>query len=508
MIRLRQITSEPRGFLGRTAWLTVARGVSLALSFLLPLLLVRLLPQEEFGLYKQAFQILSTALSLLGFQVATSVYYFLPREPDKKLQVVLNVVIFYFILGAGVALFFGLRPGWITIIFSGDHLVPVMPLLGLATMLWLVSSAIEGVMIAEQDVRLSAVYTLIFQFGKTALLIGAALVFGDIYALVVAAVIQGVLQCALFAIYLRYRYGRMWAPFEAGLFAAQVKSSVPFGFGSVGLIVLYDLHNYFVSHYFDPAAFAVYAIAGFHLPLLLVLLDSVEMVLSPEVGRLAHEQAWGRVVELWMNTIRLLALVFIPAGVLLFVLRTEFITTLFTKNYLAAETIFALNLLSLPLWIWLSGPVLRSFTDMRFFRLKLYLILVPVMWAALYAGIRAYGLIGAAAAVLIVRALDNLITITVTGKRVGMTWRDLRRLLPLLKIGVAATMAGLVIAGMKLLLAPLPTVLLLAICAVVFGLVYLVAVFAAGGVTDEEKTLLREKLARFFRDRAALVSAD
>src|SRR5215510_5736539 len=88
------------GFARRAAWLTAANTIAFGLSFIAPLLLVRMLNQTEFGVYKQAFQILMTTMSLLNLQVASTAYYFMPRAPEKKLQVMVNVLAFYGAIGA------------------------------------------------------------------------------------------------------------------------------------------------------------------------------------------------------------------------------------------------------------------------------------------------------------------------------------------------------------------------------------------------------------------------
>ena len=74
------------GFARRAAWLTTANSIAFGLSFIAPLMLVRTLSQTEFGVYKQAFQILTSTISLLNLQVASTAYYFAPRAPEKPLD--------------------------------------------------------------------------------------------------------------------------------------------------------------------------------------------------------------------------------------------------------------------------------------------------------------------------------------------------------------------------------------------------------------------------------------
>ena len=75
-----------------------------------PLLLVRMLSQTEFGVYKQVFQILTSTITALNLQVAATAYYFMPRAPEKKLQVTVNVLAFYGALGALIGALFIIYP--------------------------------------------------------------------------------------------------------------------------------------------------------------------------------------------------------------------------------------------------------------------------------------------------------------------------------------------------------------------------------------------------------------
>src|SRR2546428_1588267 len=132
-------TAKTDGLAEQAIWLTTAKVIGLAVSMLIPLVLVRTLSQGDFGVYKQAFQVLATATSLLNLQVASSMYYFMPR--GKKPQVAMNIIVFYGLLGSLAALLCAFWPRWITIVFRSDDLVPAIPILGIAILLWLVSSA-------------------------------------------------------------------------------------------------------------------------------------------------------------------------------------------------------------------------------------------------------------------------------------------------------------------------------------------------------------------------------
>jgi O-antigen/teichoic acid export membrane protein len=494
-----EISVERNALTKRAALLAAARVIAFALTIPLPLVLVRTLSQSEFGLYKQVFQIMQTVLALSGLSVNMSVLYFLPRNPDKKPQIALNVLAFYAVVGSVVALVFAAYPGWITLIFKGDGLVPHIPMLGVAILLWLLSTVLEVVAVADNDIRSASLFIVVVQLTKSALMMLAAVLFGTVHAIVIAAVLQGALHCLIMFVYLNKRFGRFWGTFDWKLFKAQLANAIPFGIGALAYGMQADLHNYFVSHYFDPDQFAIYAVGCFQLPLLAMLFDSVTSVLIPEVARREARADYAGIVELWAAAIRKVALFFIPAHALLFVVRHEFIITLFTKDYAAAAPIFAINLLNLFLYVALPTSILRSFDKLKYFRLRLSLIMIPIAGAALYTGIHAAGLVGAITAFFIVQTLDLSILLAALARRLKMSPRDIRRLAPVLRTVAAAAVAVLTTLAVKLVLAGSHAFVVLVVCSSVFAVAFLLMAFITGAVTTSEKAEMRGILFKSYR---------
>jgi O-antigen/teichoic acid export membrane protein len=487
----------------RAALLMTANVIATMMSFALPLLLVRTMNQLEYGVYKQAFQIMQSALNLLNVQVAVSVFYFVAREPGKRLQVALNVALFYSLVGALVFLIFLIWPSWVTLIFHSSDLVPYSPLLGFAILCWLVSTNLDAVPIAEGDLRLASVLIVASQLSKAVIMVAAGLIFGSLKAILVAAVIQSLMQMAFMATYIRRKFGRFFAPIDWPLFKAQIGNALPFGIGGIVGTVQSDMHYYFVSHHFDPATFAIYAVGCFQLPVLAMLAGSFANVLNPELAKHKEAGNYQAIISLWLDVIRKLAFFFVPTFALLLILRREFITVLFTANYAASAPIFAVNLFSMLLGIALHLHILRLFDQLKFFRLKLYLALIPVTFGALYAGLRAGGLIGVAIAMVCVQIFDAGVTVAIVKRELGMSLRDLRRLTPLLRIVVAAVAAALVAMVARFMFLNVHTLITFLVCAMVFGLVYLITSFAIGALNEEEKAGLRTLWIKFHRLGAA-----
>ena len=501
------------GFASRAAWLTTANTIAFGLSFIAPLLLVRTLSQTEFGVYKQVFQILMSTISALNLQVASTAYYFMPRAPEKKLQVMINVLAFYSAAGALVAALFIFYPECALLVFESGDLPAHMPLLGVTILLWMVSSNLEVVPLALGDVRMSSAFIVIAQLTKSALTVSAALVFHSVGAMIWAAAIQGMLQILFMIAYIHRRFGRRsgkgsWRirdAFDLELFKAQIGNALPYGLGGFAQTAQGDLHSFMVSRYFPPAGFAVYSAGLFQLPLLGLLTASFSSALIPEVSRLAAAGEQRAIIPIWLNAVRKLALVIVPACALMFVLRYEIITLLFTNAYSEAAPLFGIYLFSALLPITLTGSPIRAHEEFKFFRFKLHLALLPVTFGALYVGIHSAGLTGAVGALVGLQTLEAAIVVTAVGRRLGFIASDMRHLASALKTALATAAATLAAFAVKLPLARAGAPVKLVLCGAAFGTVYIFAAHALGAVTSEEKmeirAILSHLLSRWSRAR-------
>jgi O-antigen/teichoic acid export membrane protein len=250
-----------------------------------------------------------------------------------------------------------------------------------------------------------------------------------------------------------------------------------------------------------------------------MLVTSFAGALNPEVARQEREGNHEGIYSAWVHVIRNLAFVLIPTYALLLVMRREFITGLFTANYAASIPIFAVHLLIVVLTISMHYPILRVFDDLRYFRFKFYVLLLPVTFGALYLGWRTAGLVGVATAMVLTRVLDLLVIVSVVGRRLKLGVRDLGRLAPLLRTAGAALTAALAIGFLRLGLDGAQWVarlagemaslvklkftgtewhalIVLGICSIVFVPVYLASAWGLGAVSDAEKAALNRLWAK------------
>jgi len=489
-----QMAARKASLTANVSWLMFAKTVAFVFNLALPLLLVRRLSQTEFGIYKQLFLVIGTAVTILPLGFAMSAYYFLPREPDRQQETVLNIMIYCTAIGFLACGAFVFWPVLLAIIFHQPGLTGYAPLIGVVILLWIVSQALEIVPIAYGEMKMASALIMGVQLTRTSIYLGAVIAFGSVRALIWAAVVQGIMQTGVLWWYLETRFGAFWRRVDWGLMRSQLSYSVPLGMAGILYTMQTDLHSYFVSNRLGAAAYAIYGIGTVQLPLMTMLSEATNAVVIPRVCALQQADDSRGIIELMARAMRKLAAVYFPAYTVLLVLAPEFISFLFTKRYLASVPVFCINLTLLLLAILLQDPLFRAFVEQRFYLIRLRIAIGILLAAGLWFGTARFGLIGAISAVVLVTAIERLVMAVRFGRILGVTRKDIVLLKDIGKLALAAAVAGLAAAGARLLMLNSKPLWILAACGVVFGIIYAAVVWASGVLTSEELDLIQRKL--------------
>ncbi len=479
----------------RVIWLASAKGVAFALGFALPLILVRSLSQTEFGLYKQVFLLVNTAITILPLGFAMSAFYFLPRCGREPGRVVFNIVLFHSMIGglAGLALL--VYPGLLEVIFGSRELVVHAPGLALLVFLAIATSVLEIVAVANGEVAVAARLIVVTYLAKTLLLLGAVWLAPSVEALITAVALHYVLQAALLFWYLGSRFPRFWAARDWPLLRAQMGYALPLGAAGMLSMAQFDLHSYFVARSFDAATFAIYAVGCFQLPFLQIVNESIGAVMIPTVSRLQFENQPGEIVQLVARMMRKLAALYFPLYACLLVTGREFVTVLFTERYQGSWPIFAVNLTLIPLCILTAAcdPVLRAYPAYTSMLVRIRVALAAVSVLGLWIVTAQHWLLGAIVVMVGVGLVDRLTVSVMLARVLHIGWRDLALFRDVAKLAAAAGVAGLLAAGVRLVVAEAGPLAVLAASSAVLGIAYVVSVRALGVPTVGERHAVRER---------------
>jgi O-antigen/teichoic acid export membrane protein len=438
------LSGKKKGSLtSQSAWILVAKVAGFALNTALPLLVVRHLSQEGVGVYRQAFLLASNAVLVLPLGFAMSAYYFLNREPEKQGAAVFNILLFNFAAGGLAFLLLLFFPGVLGLAFQDPELVRLAPLIGALIWLWLFSGFLETAALSLQEARLGAAFIVLSQFGKTSLMLAAVVNFGTVDSIIYAGLILFSLQSAVMLAYIQRRFPGFWRHLDLKFFKRQLAYSLPYGLSVLVYVGQTDMHNYFISHSFSAAEFAIYSVGCFQLPLIAMLYESVGAVLIPKMSELQSSHDNREMLRLSAVATQKLAFFYFPIFAFLMIVAFEFVTTLFTTQYAASTQIFRVNLLVLPLFSLAADPVLRAFPKAGSLILRVRIVICVLLGLTFWLGLGSFGLvetIGIVAAALIV---EKIFCAVVAARMVGASISDLDLLGGTAKLAASALIAGI-----------------------------------------------------------------
>jgi len=478
-----------------------AKTLAFAFSFALPLLLVRWLSQTQFGVYKQVFLFVNTSFALLPLGVGMSAFYFLPREPERRHQIVFNIVIFYTFVSGLVCFVLFARPTLLATLLNSPEMTKYAPLVGLVIVTWVLSSSLEMIAIANHEIRIATIFIIASQFTKSVFLLAVAAAFTTVESLLYAAMAQGILQSIVFIVYLRSRFGEFWQGFEWRVMRNQLAYALPFGLASVIFRALGELDNYFVSHRFGPAVYAVYAVGCFELPLLGLLSESISSVTIPRISQLQSIGDLRGMIDLILSVVRKLSVVLLPLYAFLLVMGRDLITILFTSQYLSAWPIFAFNLTLIPLAIITCAydPVMRAHAEHRYFLVKLRCALLVLFLICLWFVVPRFALLGAVITMIGVNLIDRFVIAAKVKRILGLTRRDFPLLKDLGKVALSVVIATVITVFARVTFSEARSLVAFVVCGVVFSLVYMAGVLLFGVFTRHERQAVYRQFARIRR---------
>ena len=439
--------SSPNAKLSLTAqgiWLLLAKITSFGLGVLLPFLIVRFLPRDAVGVYKQAFLLILNAASIIPLGFSMSAFYFLNREDERRDTAVANILVFNGFVGGIAFLTLFLFPELLGGLFKDDELVRMAPKIGLVIWLWIFSSFLEVLPVANQEAKIATLFIVSAQFTKTAMMIGSVVMFQTVDAIISAALIQCVLQCILLFLYIRSRFPNIFQRFNVQFFLEQFSYAIPFGIAGVIYTLTVDIHYYFVGYHFSAAEYAIYAYGCFQLPLIAILAESAASILIPRMNELQARSDLREMLVLSVRAMRKLSYVYFPMYVFFLVTAGTFITTLFTADFVESVPIFVINLTLLPFSILLLDPIVRSFKEFGRRLIMIRIFTVSILVLALWQGTPAVGMIGVISIVVIVTLIQRAIETTIVLRKLGVRLNDYKLLADTVKAALITALTGLV----------------------------------------------------------------
>jgi O-antigen/teichoic acid export membrane protein len=325
---------------GQAGVVILGRGLAFLFAFLVPVILVRTVSQEDYGIYREALFVFSTLMPILQFGLTQSLFYFYPRREAERPALITQTHLLLFAIGTVCAALLILARGPVARYFDQPVMADYMFWVGPFTALMVLSSTIEALTIVEQKVRLTFWVVMASEGLRSVLVVVVGVLTRNVGMMLAALTVFAAARTVFVIHYCRRQglsdLGAVRRPF----LMEQLAYAVPFGLAGTVVTILSSVDRFYVSRLFDSAAFAVYSVGCFQLPIVTIVFTSATSVI---LGRMAELQKEGRfrdMLHLWRSATRKMSHVSIPVTVVFAVLAREFVVGLFTAQYAEAVPIF------------------------------------------------------------------------------------------------------------------------------------------------------------------------
>src|SRR5437016_4053796 len=481
----------------KAALLILANTLKYAVGFALPMVLVRLLTQDDYGTYQQLSLIANFATGIMVLGLPTSIYYFYHRksaEPAGRPTLMAQTQIVLLASGALTALALALAAPLLARRMSNPRLLELLPLYSVYVGLFIAGEHFMHVMIS-QNRYLGAVA---LELAETAFRVASLVLLLALGFALHAIVLMLVLYAAVRLVGRSYW---LWqgadsvrhASWSGRFLGAQLAYSLPLaatmGIGLLGGL----LDRGIVAMAFTPVDYAIYSVGALEIPLDTIFQVSVLNVLRASLPPLVAAGRIDEVIRIWRDSVRKLAIIIVPSFTFLVCFATRFITTLFTDSYQASVHVFPIYLLVLPQYMLVLSVVPQVYGRTR---LNLYVVAIAVACNAVLSLIllREIGILGPATAFVCSTYLSALLFFIVTMRLLQATPAQL---LPLPAIGRTALAAVLAVLPAAALSSVIESGLVaLAAGAAVFGVAYLLMGYLVGVFNASDISVARSWIRR------------
>jgi O-antigen/teichoic acid export membrane protein len=484
--------SEPQSILSRARPLLVARLAGAIVTIAVPMVLARVLVPASYGTFKQAWLVASTLFLVLPMGITQSLYYFVPREPERCDRFVAQALWATTLLGGvAAALLLGARP-LVAAHFDNPELTRLLPWVAAFTGFILAGAALDLAWNATGRIGAAAIARVATEVTRAIGMIAGALLVGTVEGVFAGILAAAILRAAVTWLALGRAHG---LSIELGALRRQVAYALPFGVAFLVLVPQQQFHSYAVGAAVSASAFAIYAVGTFQLPIVDILYTPVSELLQLGIAQVEGEGRPHRAgLALFHEAVLQLAFAFLPVAGLFVVVAPDLIGFLFSDAYLPATPIFRVAVLSVILAALPLDGVMRARAQNRFMLLMSVGKLAATV-PLVVGGLAWFGPIGALAGWIVADALSRLAMLVRTAHLFDVPLRAVLPRGPLARQLVAALLAmpaGFAAAE----LAGASHLARLFAAGLAFGAAYLAVVWLGGGLPAGWTDLFRRPIGR------------
>ncbi|GAB4507883.1 MAG: oligosaccharide flippase family protein [Sulfuricaulis sp.] len=480
----------------KAGFLIIANLIKYTIGFMVPIVLVRMLNQHEYGSYQQILLVGTALVGIMTLGLPTSIYYFYHhvsagRRPVLILQTVVMLAMTGLISGALVYL----AAPFLAQRMNNPALTGLFSIYALYVVFFIASEHFIHFLISQNRYRLAVG----FETGEAILRVGILFLplflgFG-LVGLVWATVMYAVLRFTVRTSLILRESNEFAGQWMTSLFISeQLRYSFPLFLTSVVGLIGALLDKAIIAAFFTPVHFAIYSIGALEIPLDVIFQASVANVLRASLPPLVQEGNMAEVISIWREAVRKLAIIILPSFVFLLGFSYDFITLLFTNQYAESVFVFRIYLFLMPFNIFVFSMMPQVFGKTR---INLYIAIGALVShvALSFLLLWMYGFYGPALAGVIVVLFISIAYFVITMRLVKVT--SVWALLPLASLLKILTVAILSLGMAYLVRGSFDAKWIdFMACAVTYSVGFLALATWSGVFTEEDKRLMRRWIAK------------
>jgi len=364
-------------------------------GFLMPILLTRFLTQENYGLYSQFNVLLGFMSSIFAFGMQSNLYYYFPGSEEKKQKTLIGNTLFTMMAFAIVAMVLLMVPQTAKLFIGEGKLMDFRLLISIGIFFSVPVLLIFPLLVTRGDKSLSVIYPPADTLLRILIIIGTALLFKTIEAILISMVVYHVLQFIFTVCYSSWPYKKTkgkW--FDWSLLKSQFIYAAPFGVAVILNTIFHRFDKMLCISYITPEEYAIYSLAFYGVPGINQVYDSVGEVNILNMSAAYKENNFKETISLAQSYVTRLMSFSMPLILAIFVFADVVIGFLFPPEYIGAVPFFRIYVFSFIIGALGAGLVLRA-TGKTKYTLRAYVMSAVLYLPFAYFSIKNYGTWGA-----------------------------------------------------------------------------------------------------------------
>ncbi len=392
-------------------------------QFFIPVLLVRVISNEDFGVFRQFQFVASTFLGFTAMGFGTSLYYFYPVLDDTGKQKIIQQTQLLYAVSTIILLiilyFFGKE---ILTYFNFTEFINLALYLVAYILFTRLSTIIDVIFTLEKNTFLNKVFPSVDKLMRFLIFLLTVLIIpgikGPIMALVIYSIVRFVYCTYHISPYLKKIY-----KIDLVLLKKQLIYTVPLGLAIVLNQISTKFDKILVNQHITPEEFGIYSIAFLGIPILGNFFQSIHNVVVPQISIYINDDKLNEATKLWKKMVDKTSSVTIPAVFIFLLLADEIITILYTKDFIEAANYYRIFILSFLVSMFSYNIILRGANKTKYILIiDAVSTLLTVLFGIIIIPI--YGLYGAILTALLGNILPMIFSLHIERKIMKQSFRN------------------------------------------------------------------------------------